>query len=141
MADIKRTLTKRDAQVKIIHEYIKKGNAILDAEENVRAIRDLEVLTKNIKSKKDYIDRLNEEIINVSEENEIEKEIQLSSELDLLVDTEISRWEVEVERRSVKTEETEENIKVVEVADKVSRMNVHFDSDTPPRKTKQGVIR
>ena len=87
MADIKRTLTKRDAQVKIIHEYIKKGNAILDAEENVRAIRDLEVLTKNIKSKKDYIDRLNEEIINVIEENEIEKEIQLSSELDLLVDT------------------------------------------------------
>ena len=98
MADIKRTLTKRDAQVKIIHEYIKKGNASLDAEENVRAIRDLEVLTKNIKSKKGYIDRLNEEIINVIEENEIEKEIQLSSELDLLVDTEISRWKVEVER-------------------------------------------
>ena len=94
MAD-KRTLAKRDAQVRAVNEMIVRSRAIIEDENKSKNPRkEDDVLLKNIKLKKLSIDKLNEDIVNVIEEDRIDEEIQRSSEFDIKIDTEISPWEV-----------------------------------------------
>ena len=89
MAD-KRMTTKRDSHYKIIINMVEKGRTLMaKAELSKSEENELKVLIKNIKIKKEYIDKLNEMIVDAIDEQEIEKEIEKSSEVDLLVDTEL----------------------------------------------------
>ena len=90
MAD-KRTLAKRDAQVRAVNEMIVRSRAIIEDENKSKNPRkEVDVLLKNIKLKKISIDKLNEDIMNVIEEDRIDEEIQRSSEFHIKIDTEIS---------------------------------------------------
>ena len=90
MAD-KRTLAKRDAQVRAVNEMIVRSRAIIEDENKSKNPRkEVDVLLKNIKLKRISIDKLNEDIVNVIEEDRIDGEVQRSSEFDIKIDTEIS---------------------------------------------------
>ena len=87
----KRTLAKCDAQVRAVNEMIVRSRAIIEDENKSKNPRkEVNVLLKNIKLKKISIDKLNEDIVNVIEEDRIDEEIQRSSEFDIKIDTEIS---------------------------------------------------
>ena len=64
MAD-KRTLVKRDGQVKLIKSLVSKGQEIIDDETRSRnPQKEIIALVKNIRNKKISIDELNENILN-----------------------------------------------------------------------------
>ena len=89
MAD-KRTLAKRNGKVKLVRSMITKGQGIMAGSETSRnPKKEIAVLMKNVQSKKISIDELNENILNAVEPEEIEKELEDSTNLDLLIDTEI----------------------------------------------------
>ena len=89
MAD-KRTLAKRNGQVKLVRSMIMKGQGVMAGNETSRDPRkEIAVLMKNVQTKKISIDELNENILNTVEPEEMEKELEDSTDLDLLVDTEI----------------------------------------------------
>ena len=90
MAD-KRTLAKRDAQLRAVNQMIVRSRAIIEDENKSKNPRkEVDVLLKNIKLKKISIYKLNEDIVNVIEEDRIDEEIRRSSEFDIKIDTEIS---------------------------------------------------
>ena len=64
MAD-KRTIAKRDAQVKIVNDMINKGKDLMNANTNNdnESNSKLAMIVKNIKIKRDHIDKLNEVIV------------------------------------------------------------------------------
>ena len=69
MADI-RTLAKRDAQMRAVNEMIVRSRAIIEDENKSKNPRkEVYVLLKNIKLKKISINKLNEDIVNVIEED------------------------------------------------------------------------
>ena len=89
MAD-RRTVTKRDGQVKLIKDMMVKGRDILEDESRSKnPQRELVALIKNIKSKKMSIDELSENILNTVEEEKMEDEMRQSTELDLMIDTDL----------------------------------------------------
>ena len=87
----KRTLAKRQAQVKIVHEMMKKGQHILldEGKEDSTKRNELNVIANNIRIKKDLITKLNEIIFDEIDEENIENGIRSSSEFDLCIDTEV----------------------------------------------------
>ena len=74
----KRTLAKRQAQVKIVHHMMKKGKNILlhEGKEEATKRNELDVIVNNIRIKKDLITKLNEIIIDEIDEENIENEIR-----------------------------------------------------------------
>lgn len=89
MAD-RRTVAKRDGQVKLSKGMISKGNEIMnDFDKSRNPTKELSVLLKNIRSKKLSIEELNENILNTIEPDDIEEEMEQSSEFGLFADTEI----------------------------------------------------
>ena len=90
MAD-KRTLTKRNGQIKLMKIMLEKGQEIVDnAELSRNPVKELSALVKNIQSKKTSIDELSEVILNTIEEEEMEDEMKQSSDLDVYVDMELA---------------------------------------------------
>ena len=84
----RRTLTKRDGQMKLLNEMIIKGQEILDGEsENQKSKKEVVVLLKNIRAEKTLIDGLNEDILNTIEEEKMDDEMRKATDLDLNVDT------------------------------------------------------
>ena len=89
MAD-KRTLTKRNGQIKLLKTMIEKGQEIIGNEELSRnPVKELSALVKNIRLKKTSIDELSEVILNTIDEEEMDEEMKHSSDLDVYVDTEL----------------------------------------------------
>ena len=89
MAD-KRTLTKRNGQIKLMKIMIEKGQEIIGNEELSRnPVKELSALVKNIRLKKTSIDELSEVILNTIDEEEMDEEMKQSSDLDVYVDTEL----------------------------------------------------
>ena len=89
MAD-KRTVAKRNGQVKLLQAMITKGQGIMaDLGSSRNPKKELAALLKNIQTKKLSIDELNENILNSIEPKEIEEEMDKSSVVDLTTDTEI----------------------------------------------------
>ena len=114
MAD-KRTLTKRNGQIKLMKTMIEKGQEIVGNEELSRnPVKELSALVKNIRLKKTSIDELSEVILNTIAEEEMDEEMKQSSDLDVYVDTELDILTEHLEKkllvaagkRNVRDEET-----------------------------------
>ncbi len=119
MAD-KRTLAKRNGQVKLVRALVTKGQGIMAGNEGSRdPKKEIAVLMKNVRTKKISIDELNENILNSVEPEEMEKEMEDSTDLDLLIDTEI--------------EIMSEFIAKLNVRDNTEPMSVLPDEEQPPR--------
>ena len=89
MAD-KRTLVKRDGQVKLIKSLVSKGQEIIDDETRSRnPQKEIIALVRNIRNKKTSIDELNENILNAVAVEEMDEEMRQSTDLDIMVDTEL----------------------------------------------------
>ena len=90
MAD-SRTLTKRDAKLRMLNVMIKKSREIMEDESISKdPQREVAALLKNIMYKKVMLDELNEDIVNTIEEEKIDEEIMRTSEFDVTIDTEVS---------------------------------------------------
>ena len=89
MAD-RRTLVKRDGQMKLIKEMVNKGRSIVEGEgRSKNPEKEIIALVKNIRSKKISIDELNEMILNTVEVEKMEDEMRESMELDIMIDTDL----------------------------------------------------
>ena len=89
MAD-RRTLLKRDGQVKLIKEMVTKGRSIVEDDSRAKKPKkEIIALVKNVRSKKISIDELNENILNTVEEEAMEDEMRQSTELDVMIDTDL----------------------------------------------------
>ena len=64
MDEITRTMAKRNAQVKVITGLMQKGNELISDEVmSEKKCRELAALLKNIRTRKEHLDKLNELII------------------------------------------------------------------------------
>ena len=117
MAD-KRTLVKRDGQVKLIKSLVSKGQGIIDDEARSRnPQKEIIALVKNIRNKKISIDELNENILNAVAVEEMDEEMRQSTDLDIMVDTVLEVLESylrelnmgDTKRERQRTEYSEEN--------------------------------
>ena len=74
----------------LIHEMVLKGRGIIEDEnKSTNSQKEIIALVKNIRYKKLSIDALNEDIVNTVPEENMDEEMQRSTDLDIKIDTEL----------------------------------------------------
>ena len=73
----------------------------MNADDDVERNSKVKVVVKNIKSKMEHIEKLNEMIVDTIEEEKIAEEMENAAELELLIDTEVTLMEEKLNELSI----------------------------------------
>ena len=137
----KRTVVKRDGQVKLIIEMMDKSRQIVeDPTRSRNPEKELMVLMKNIRHKKTSVDELNEIILNAIDEEEMDGQMRTANDLDLRVDTELEILQEYLENLSIETNKSD--LERTSCVDNLNPVNNRDQKNglTPSRQTRSESI-